>query len=308
MDILWQHPPRLGEGQSRFIKLREGLELCISNYQLHDTVITKVKEREHHLEYGFVFSGVAETRHMCKESSMTFSAGKYFFTGSGVAPKEIEEFSARQPHLCLGVHMTPELFRSFAGDPSGELPISLNHLIRKPSQEYYTRVGTTTLTMQITLQKILGCPHQGLLKRMYLESKTLELMALIIEQELEMQEGRQHLGTLKPEDFDRIHHARDILLENLHNPLSLRELARRVNLNDFTLKQGFRQIFGTTVFSYLRNYCLEQARQLLKTGEMNITEVAQAVGYTDRSPFALAFRKHFGSNPKEYQKQRKNSL
>ncbi|MEH1845136.1 MAG: AraC family transcriptional regulator, partial [Nostoc sp.] len=172
MDILWQHPPRLGEGQSRFIKLREGLELCISNYQLHDTVITKVKEREHHLEYGFVFSGVAETRHMCKESSMTFSAGKYFFTGSGVAPKEIEEFSARQPHLCLGVHMTPELFRSFAGDPSGELPISLNHLIRKPSQEYYTRVGTTTLTMQITLQQILGCPHQGLLKRMYLESKT----------------------------------------------------------------------------------------------------------------------------------------
>ncbi|MEH2252866.1 hypothetical protein [Nostoc sp.] len=76
LDILWQYPPRLGKGQSRFIELREGLGLCISKYQLSDTVITKVKEREHYLEYGFVLLGVGETRHMCKESSMTFSAEK----------------------------------------------------------------------------------------------------------------------------------------------------------------------------------------------------------------------------------------
>ncbi|MEH2072180.1 MAG: hypothetical protein V7K47_29200 [Nostoc sp.] len=86
MDILWQYPPRLDEGQSRFIELPEGLGLGICNYQFDDTVITKVMECNHHLKFGFVLSGVLETLHMCKESSITFSAGKYFFTGSGVAP------------------------------------------------------------------------------------------------------------------------------------------------------------------------------------------------------------------------------
>ncbi|MEH1843086.1 MAG: PepSY-associated TM helix domain-containing protein [Nostoc sp.] len=36
-----------------------------------------------------ILSGVAETRHMYQKSSMTFNGGKYFFTGSGLAPSSL---------------------------------------------------------------------------------------------------------------------------------------------------------------------------------------------------------------------------
>ncbi len=109
-----------------------------------------------------------------------------------------------------------------------------------------------------------------------------------------------YIHSLKPDDVDRIYQARDILLQCLDNPPSLIELARQVGLNDCTLKRGFRQVFGTTAFGYLHNYRLEQARQLLEERRLNISEIAQAIGFANRSHFASAFRKKFGITPKKY--------
>jgi AraC family transcriptional regulator, transcriptional activator of the genes for pyochelin and ferripyochelin receptors len=66
-------------------------------------------------------------------------------------------------------------------------------------------------------------------------------------------------------------------------------------------------VFKTTPFAYLRQYRLEQARQLLMDSEISIEQVVKAVGYSDRSRFAVAFRKQFGINPKSYQMQCRKS-
>ena len=62
----------------------------------------------------------------------------------------------------------------------------------------------------------------------------------------------------------RIHQAKDILIRQIDNPPSLLSLARQVGINDFKLKQGFRQVFGTTVFGYLHSHRMERAAQLLQ--------------------------------------------
>jgi AraC family transcriptional regulator, transcriptional activator of the genes for pyochelin and ferripyochelin receptors len=155
--------------------------------------------------------------------------------------------------------------------------------------------------MRSVLDQILNCPFTGNTRRIYLESKCLELIALKLEQ---FKQGdrydRKPLCSLKPDDVDRIYLARDIITQNVHNPPSLMQLARQVGLNDFKLKLGFRQIFRTTVFGYLHRHRMERARQLLSDRRMNVKEVAQAVGYANQSRFAAAFRKQFGINPKAY--------
>ena len=100
--------------------------------------------------------------------------------------------------------------------------------------------------------------------------------------------------------MDRIHYAKAILMDNLSDPPTLGELAHRVSLNDYKLKVGFRQVFGTTVFGYLHQHRMEVARQLLAAQRMNVKEVARTVGYASQSRFATAFRKRFGMNPKAY--------
>jgi AraC family transcriptional regulator, transcriptional activator of the genes for pyochelin and ferripyochelin receptors len=97
-------------------------------------------------------------------------------------------------------------------------------------------------------------------------------------------------------------------MQNLDNPPSLLDLARQVGLNDRKLKQRFHQVFHTTPFAYLRDYRLERAQQLLMDSEQSIEQVAKAVGYADRSRFAVAFRKKFGVNPKTYQLQHRREI
>ncbi|MBE9052035.1 helix-turn-helix transcriptional regulator [Nostocales cyanobacterium LEGE 11386] len=131
-----------------------------------------------------------------------------------------------------------------------------------------------TPTMQLALQQILNCPFQGIMRRTYVESKTLELITLQFAQMLQDNTPGQQSMNLRKRDIECIYRAKDIITQNITNPPSLIELARQVQLNERKLKQGFRQIFGTTVFGYLHDYRLEQACQLLMTGQMNVAEVS----------------------------------
>lgn len=302
-DTTWKYPEQLGQGYWREIRLREGLELAIARYRLHDSITMQLPEREHPLEYSFHLSGGF------KNQQSSVHTGQYSLCGSGLAAAEISEWFVVE-QVDVNVHINPKLFTTWLGQASDSIPQALQHLIRPPSQAYYVRSGTTTGVMQIALQQILHCPFQGIVKRMYLESKVWELMALLVDQELNLHEDEKSthaIHSLKPDDVDRIHQARTILLERLDNPPSLMELARQVGLNDCTLKKGFRQVFGQTAFGYLHDYRLEQARQLLEERQLNISEIAQAIGFANRSYFAAAFRKKFGVTPRKYLPSRRNS-
>ncbi|OKH45226.1 AraC family transcriptional regulator [Calothrix sp. HK-06] len=300
-DWIWNYPLELAEGTCRSIELRSGIELEINDCQFHDNICLKLPEREHVLEYSIFLSG------NYLSDDFSFGSGQYALYGSGMAPKEAFETQSSERVISINVHLNPETFLSFLGDSTGQLPCELAHLIRNTDDLYYSSAGTITSAMQVVLQQILHCPYQGTTKRIYLESKVFELMSLLVEADLAERKDKKDTPKLKNDDIERIHYAKKILLQRLDDPPSLMELARIAGLNDCTLKRGFRQCFGTTVFGYLHNYRLEKAQQLLLIGDMSIAEVASCVGFASRSYFATAFRKKFGANPKQYLINWKNS-
>lgn len=303
LDVMYKYPEPLGQGYWRNIQLRQGLELTIGDLQLRDRMVTKHPEQERQwLEYHFHFSGAHEDRRA------SIGSGEYGFYGIGLDPKRTSDCSGRQPYLEVIVNMKPELLYSFTSNREGQLPPRLQSWIRQPDWEQYCCSGSATPAMQTIARQILQCPYQGIAKRLYLESKALELMAVLITQEIERQDGASNPDALKPDVVDRVRLAREILLQRLDNPPSLINLAQQVGLNSRALKEGFRTCFGKPTFAYLHHYRLEQARQLLETKEMKVAEVAAAVGFNNQSYFAEAFRRKFGFNPKAYQMQRKKFL
>src|SRR5699024_9190856 len=79
----------------------------------------------------------------------------------------------------------------------------------------------------------------------------------------------------------------------------------------FQLKKGFRELYGITIFGFIRSQRMEQAARLMKMEGYNVSETASIIGYSNFSNFTVAFRKHFGCNPIEYlkdMKERKYSL
>lgn len=131
--------------------------------------------------------------------------------------------------------------------------------------------------MMTAAHQILQCAYHGAVRRLYLEGKALELIALLLS---EMADERS-LGPLglRAGDAERLHEARRILLINSDSPPTIRQLARQTGVNEFKLKSGFRQLFGTTVYGCLRDHRMEQARNLLSEKTMNVAGVAAAVGY-----------------------------
>lgn len=299
LDVTWQYPQQLGQGYVREIQLREGLELEIINFWLQDRLIINLPERPNWLRYHFHLFGQHEDKYTKVGNK------EYALYGSGLAPEETND-GPEQHALEVTIYVQPKILYSFIGGSDNQLPSELQQLVRPLEKECYSRVATIKPTMQSILWQIIRGPYRGITKRIYLESKALELISLAIEQEIEIQRQERPEEPLKPGTIERIHHARTILLQNLYDPPSLSNLAQQVKLNEYTLKRGFRQVFGTTVFGYLHDYRLEQARQLLETGHMKVIEVVEAVGFSDRSYFAAAFRKKFGVNPKKYLMQRQS--
>ncbi|MEM8719011.1 MAG: AraC family transcriptional regulator [Cyanobacteria bacterium P01_G01_bin.39] len=298
-DVTWQYPEQLGQGTHREIQLRQGIELAIERYHLHDDIITQSPERSHPLEYQFAIEGIPFTG--------SIGAGQYALCGSGMAPIEIWERSAAEPIMQISVHIEPELFQTFLGDC--ELAsMGLEHLMRPSDRCYYNYEGITTVAMQTVLHQILHCPFQGITKKVYLESKVWELMAFLVEEEQERHQDKRFSFTLKPDDIERIHHAKEILTQQSDRPPLLLDLARQVGLNDCTLKRGFREVFGTTAFGYLHDYRLEQARQLLLENRLNVSEIANQIGFGSCSYLSKVFRKKYGVSPKQYQTKYKNSV
>ncbi|MCU5463145.1 helix-turn-helix transcriptional regulator, partial [Bacillus cereus] len=96
-----------------------------------------------------------------------------------------------------------------------------------------------------------------------------------------------------------IKHAEEILVQRMELPPSLLELAKLVELNDYKLKLGFKELFGTSAFAYLREQRMERAMFLLRSGTSNVTETAIAVGYKNISHFSESFKKKYGIKPSE---------
>ena len=218
--------------------------------------------------------------------------------------EEVEAYQNDKSTDFVMIWVTPAYLKTFVGGQLEGLAPELQQFASSRTRPFFHRsLGKNTPAMQVTLHQMINCPYHGLVRRMFLESRATELLALQFAQWNLMESAtltEQSDSLLRTDDIDRLNCARDILEQRMEEPPSLLELARLVGLNDCKLKEGFRQVFGTTVFGYLRSHRLEKARQLLSTDTMSVTEVAYTVGFSNRGYFASAFRSKFGINPREY--------
>ncbi|MEM8612851.1 MAG: AraC family transcriptional regulator [Cyanobacteria bacterium P01_H01_bin.105] len=290
-------PSHLGHGYWRSLQLRPRLQLSIADLEKHQTHIHKIQHPQTMpLTLSFYLSGGCVVDNDGLTSSIEEVAGKsYLYCLPNTA--EIENYPAKKRIQRVSFQISSELLQTF-DDRLYELPIDIRQAVEQPEKAKLHCPSSITPIQRQILQQIFRCPFQGLTRQIYLEAKVLELLAL----QLEQLNAAPKSNKLPADDIDRIYHARDILIGNVTQPPSLAELARKVQLNERKLKQGFRQVFKTTVFGYLYNYRMDQAQQLLQTGQLNIQETARCVGYASRSSFVAAFKKKFQVPPSHFQK------
>ncbi|MEM1256644.1 MAG: AraC family transcriptional regulator [Cyanobacteria bacterium P01_H01_bin.21] len=292
------YPLGLGRGLLRKIQLRPGLNLCLRDSDTNFTYIHKI--RHHPVDMPLIFkyylAGVWQIDNDGLGGEVEEVSGKSYLYR---LPKtgEIERHMPGR-HCFLRIQVAPELMYELC-DRIDDFPMPLRNTLEKPADSILYHSSPISPAQHQVIQQICAWPYQGMARHLYLEGKVLELIALHISQIL----SPSPTSSINPMDTDRIHAARDILIQNSAAPPSLSQLAQQVELTEVRLTQGFREIFNSSVFNYLRNYRMEQACQLLKTGNLTIQEVARSIGYASRPAFVTAFKKRFNVTPSIYLKQ-----
>ncbi len=154
------------------------------------------------------------------------------------------------------------------------------------------------ITPEITgaLFEILNCTLKGYFRKVYVEAKIAEVMALQLGQ-LDALDAPVTLHGLKKEDLEKMYRVRELLVSDLGNTLTLRQLSHEVGTNEHSLKINFKKVFGNTVFGYLHDYRMEKSLKMLKKGNATIADTAQRIGYKHATHFTAAFKKYFGFLP-----------
>ncbi|MBE9190107.1 helix-turn-helix transcriptional regulator [Gloeocapsopsis crepidinum LEGE 06123] len=289
--------PRIGQGYCREIELLPGLWLEIFNYELHDDIEVRVPVHDHLIQFLILSSGLFTYNNVYPASGGKCS----YLSGSGISPAYVQKIQKLQPITAINVHLLPELLKGFmAGEPE-----QIVKLFIKENEWKVSFFPDVTWTMQAAVRQILNAPFQGTAQRLYLQSKVFELLAMQLEPILADNGQRSQLH---PNTIEQLHHAKEILHQRLNYPPSLTELAQLVGLSDRKLQQGFRELFGTTVFGYLHHHRMEQAQIMLRCKETRISEVAHAVGYSHLGHFTAAFKRKFGITPKDCRAGKKQIL
>jgi len=133
-DVMHRFLQPLGRGYWREIQLREGLHLTIADYEMRHRLTVEFSDLDTlGIEYHFHLSGETQTRQTSLEG------GKYGVYGRGIEIESLGDISARQPFLEVIIEMMPETLSSLAGNPDGEIPRELQHLVRSSGKECYCR-------------------------------------------------------------------------------------------------------------------------------------------------------------------------
>jgi len=163
----------------------------------------------------------------------------------------------------------------------------------------YYKDGKISPSMAIVLNQIINYNLNQSIRNLYFKGKAYELLSLYFNRS-EDADIEQCPFLVDETNVDKIRKAKDIVISRMAEPPSLQELADEIDLNLKKLKEGFKHIYGDTVYSFLFDYKMEVARKLLESGKHNVNEVGLKVGYSTSSHFIAAFKKKYGTTPKKY--------
>ena len=188
-----------------------------------------------------------------------------------------------------------EKFHSLFSKESGYIPF----LSDENSNKKYYEDAEIKPTVAIVLQQIINSNINSSIRDLYVKGKVYELLSLHFQKD-ETAEGEYCPFLVDEQNVLKIRQAKEIIIARMAEPPSLQELANEIGLNIKKLKEGFKQIYGDTVYSFLFDYKMEHSRRLLESNQYNVNEVGTQVGYSTASHFIAAFKKKFGTTPKKY--------
>ncbi|MEL7006628.1 MAG: AraC family transcriptional regulator [Bacteroidota bacterium] len=196
----------------------------------------------------------------------------------------------------FGINFPKEVFIQFIEDGDDMLKRFAEDINQGKSCILSNTWGTVDIKIQKVIDTILSSPYTGKLQDVFLLSKSLELLVLCVDNYKSVNSYRpKHVRNQV--DKEKLMAARDFINDRLSSPPNLSEISQKIGMNEFKLKNGFKELFQSTIFGYLTERRLNMARQYLLDTNKTAAEIAYELGYSSPQHFNQQFRNKFGVTP-----------
>jgi len=181
--------------------------------------------------------------------------------------------------------------------------IDLSSLVLSSAYEPISIQGDKKIRLTPLVTSLWESKFTGIVKRTYIQGKAIELFAVLLDMIMEMPGEKQTpLVYLSEQDKASLRQVKTGIELNFSNPPSLSELSHSYCLNIRKLTQGFRQMYGTTIYNYVFACRMKRALFCLQNLKLSVAETASQVGYVHQGHFISQFAKYFGYTPGQIKK------
>ncbi|GAB3420733.1 helix-turn-helix transcriptional regulator [Niabella aquatica] len=278
--------------------MRDDLFILEGRYQLQDDVAISGEGDNDLLEIQFNLSQLDIVYRNKRNVEQVAPAGSGNIAFLPAAENKARIFFKKDVvYNTFDIHLPVNGLHNYAGE-SKLMDAFLENIQSSALATFSPNTVEITPAIYNAIQDVKNCSYQGLTRKIYLESKAYELIALINEQA----ESRKTDHNLNRADQERIREAAAIIRNNLERPCSIIDLARMVGINQTKLKSGFKSIFDNTVFGYLQEVRMHQAKKHLLDTQLSVQEISLLLGYQNTSNFSSAFKKIHGFSPMKLRK------
>ncbi|WP_051249573.1 helix-turn-helix transcriptional regulator [Maridesulfovibrio zosterae] len=284
----------------REMKLRPGLRVSAFEGTLSSDFSFSYQKKNTFLDFGFFLEG-AIVNNLCETSIGPFRienfagyGGLGFFQEMAGSAEPAAQGKVRSIHL----HIIPELLHELLAEDIHAVHDDLKNLLENQGEHDFFLQHSMDPVVQIAANELFYGLSGGHCTRMYLEGKALELIGFQV-MKLESKSG-VHNTVLTPKEVEQLKDVQAHLKEKFDAPPSMAELSKTHMMSISKIQSGFQELFGMSVFGFLKEYRLRKARMFFENGDMNVSEVGWALGYTNLSHFSTAYKKRYGILPKQF--------
>ncbi len=184
---------------------------------------------------------------------------------------------------------------------SSEIHRIFEEKLENKSFLYY---GSSNLQIADQISKLSNTTKKGVVKKLFVEGVIQLILAMEIQHHhKDVSTDNVLIGLLTLREQKIIKNIAQEIQNNCDYPFSIKYLIQKTGLSAAKLQEGFKLLYDRTVTDYIKNVRIEKAEDLIKTTDLNISEIVYAIGFTSRSYFSKIFKEKYNCSPRYYQEK-----
>ena len=281
-------PEYYGEGYMKLLALPNGLKCVMGDYRVHQDTIFHRKKDDRHF-YVLRFDELIEAEkglEISPKSAVCLTNTNFDWL----------LFEKKGAHIrSLKVQISEEWLNDFLkNEPCGEqvrkfLALKTGSFNYEPMDNEY----------KLLLNHVLSPDCDERFHLLYQQNRIMLLVERFFTNLVKRLSGSPQAPKITTGEIERIREAEECLLHDLTKALPIDALAKKVMLSQSKLKDGFKQMYGLSIYQYFQKHRMQKAKAMLVSKKYTVREVAKALGYESMNSFAKAFQKVFAQLPSE---------